>query len=75
MAKKKVRKPRIFGVRDEIRQVTFDIDKEDLCLRINGRLTLDTNGAISIESKWVRWLSTQFGKTADYLDQLETDGE
>jgi len=73
MKKNKIRKPRKFGVRDEIHQVTFDIDKTDLVLKINGYLsTNEESEDITLEVKYVRWLSNQLKKAADYL---EANGE
>ena len=66
---KKLRKPRKFGVRDEIHQVTFDVDKTDLVLKVNGFLSLDDKfDYLALEAETVRWLSNELGKVADYLE-------
>ena len=72
MRKSKIRKPRKFGVRDEIHQVTFDIDKEALTLKINGYLSLDeANEDITLEPKYIRWLANRLKDVADYIKSKE----
>ena len=70
--KKKIRKPRNFGIENEVTGIGFAVDKIEGTIEFLG-------GPSEPDKLWMsprsaRWLASQLNKAADYLEQEGVSG-
>jgi hypothetical protein len=69
---RKIRKPRNFGIRNEVYRFEFSVNKEAGLIDFSPGSTTNWN-QIWMQAKNARWLAEQLNKAAEYLEQQGWD--